>query len=61
MRTYNATLFCEPIAEEPSAGNPHAGFRGGWAAREGQPFYPETAPQGTSYSKAHENRRFRQT
>ena len=34
MRTYNATRFCEPIAEEPSAGNPHAGFRGGWAARD---------------------------
>ena len=30
------------MAEEPSAGNPHAGFRGGRVARGGQPFYPET-------------------
>ncbi|MCL4522152.1 MAG: hypothetical protein M1415_11370 [Firmicutes bacterium] len=35
------TPFCESIFEEPSAGNPHAGFRGGRVARGGQPFHPE--------------------
>ncbi len=35
------TPLCESIFEEPSAGIPHAGFRGGRVARGGQPFYPD--------------------
>ena len=31
----NATRFCETTVEELSAGNPHAGFRGGCGARKG--------------------------
>ena len=33
----NATRFCEPIFEEPGAGNPHAGFRGGAGYPKGSP------------------------
>jgi hypothetical protein len=38
--------------EEPSAGNPHAGFRGGWVAQGGQPFYPELQEFGDSGAEA---------